>query len=273
MPDLDVPLERIRFGQTSRKDKWWLHPLVWSIFFLIGFTYLGVAIFWPYHYWAGNNGYPYLTPLASPLFFGEGPHALLGAAKPSWWPQFLPLIPGLFIAPFPAAFRLSCYYYRGAYYKALWADPPACAVGEPRKEYRGEHKLPLILMNIHRYALYFGIALVVFLAYDAIMATRFPVSPGSKETTFGVGLGTVLMAVNVVFVALYTFSCHSFRHIVGGVVDIFSRSPARKKAWDCVTCLNKRHGNWAWFSLYTMCTTDLYIRLCSAGVIHDWRIF
>ena len=26
-------------------------------------------------------------------------------------------------------------------------------------------------------------------------------------------------------------------------------------------------------SLYTMCSTDLYIRLCSAGIIHDWRIF
>ena len=27
---------------------------------------------------------------------------------------------------FPALFRVTCYYYRGAYYKALWADPPSC---------------------------------------------------------------------------------------------------------------------------------------------------
>jgi hypothetical protein len=269
MPDLDVPLERIRFGQTSRTDKWWLSPLLWGILFVVGFTYLGVAIFWPTHYWAE----PYLTPLASPLFYGEGRHAIFGPDKPVWWPQFLPLIPGVFIAPFPALFRVTCYYYRGGYYKALLADPPACAVGEPRKSYRGEAKLPLIIMNIHRYGLYFGIALVVFLTYDAVMATRFPVAPGSHETQFGVGFGTLLMMVNVVFIALYTFSCHSFRHIVGGVLDVFSRSPVRKKAWDCVTCLNKRHGKWAMISLYTMCSTDLYIRLCSTGVIHDWRIF
>lgn len=268
MAEMHVPLERLRFGQTARKDRWWVAPLLWSTFFIIGFTYLGVAIFWPTHYWSA----PYLTPLASPLFFGEGPHAFFGPGKPGWWPDFLPLIPGIFIAPFPAGFRLSCYYYRGAYYKGLWADPPACAVGEPQRKYRGEAKWPLIVMNIHRYFMYFGIALVFFLTWDVWLATKFPVAPGANETTFGIGLGTIIMAINVVFVGLYTFGCHSFRHLVGGVKDILSRHPIRKKAWDCVSCLNRRHGLWAWCSLYTMCSTDLYIRLCAAGIITDWRI-
>ena len=150
MPELDVPLERLRFGQTSRKDTWWLGPLIWSIFFVIGFGYLGIAIFWPTHYWAE----PYLTPLASPLFYGEGPHAIFGPDKPSWWPSVSSAHPRACSSPrSPRGFRLTCYYYRGAYYKALWADPPACAVGEPRHEYRGEAKLPLIVMNIHRYFL------------------------------------------------------------------------------------------------------------------------
>ena len=110
------------------------------------------------------------------------------------------------------------------------------------------------------------------LTYDVILATQFPVAPGSDETSFGIGLGTLIMATNVVFVGLYTFSCHSFRHIVGGVLDVFSGKPLRRKAWDCVTCINKRHGLWAWISLYTMCTTDIYVRLLAAGVITDWRI-
>ena len=50
----------------------------------------------------------------------------------------------------PGGFRLTCYYYRGAYYKAFWADPPSCAVGEPRKSYWGERSFPLILQNVHR---------------------------------------------------------------------------------------------------------------------------
>jgi hypothetical protein len=268
MPELDVPIERLRFGQTSRKDTWWLGPLVWSFFFVVGFGYLGIAIFWPSHYWSE----PYLSPLASPLFFGEGPHAIFGPDKPSWWPQALPLIPGVFIFAFPGGFRLTCYYYRGGYYKALWADPPACAVGEPRKEYRGEAKWPLLVMNIHRYFLIFGVILCFILAYDVYLATQFPVAAGADETSFGLGLGTLLMAVNVVFISLYTFSCHSFRHFVGGILDRFSGHPIRKKAWDCVTCINKRHGAWAMVSLYTMCSTDLYIRLCAAGILSDWRI-
>ena len=47
-PSCDVPLERLRFGQTSRKDAWWVRPLIWSMFFILGFGYLGIAIFWPH---------------------------------------------------------------------------------------------------------------------------------------------------------------------------------------------------------------------------------
>jgi hypothetical protein len=56
------------------------------------------------------------------------------------------------------------------------------------------------------------------------------------------------------------------------VLDVFSKSPMRKKAWDCVSCLNRRHGLWAWLSLASMCSTDLYIRLLASGVLTDWRI-
>jgi hypothetical protein len=214
-----------------------------------------------------------LTPLASPLVFGEGPHAWLGPGPPSWWPSSLiTFFPGFFIMLFPAAFRVSCYYYRGSYYKALFADPSNCAVGEPRHKYRGENSFPLILQNAHRFALPFAILLVLFLAWDALLAFRFPVAPGSEETHFGIGLGTLLMCTNVVFISCYTFGCHSFRHLVGGVLDVFSKSPARKKLWDCATCLNKQHGRWAMLSLYSMCATDLYIRLCASGVISDLRV-
>jgi len=261
MPNVDVPLERIRFGQTSRKDAWWQYPLFWGIAFAVGFGYLGWGLLQPHIYWSE----PYLTPLASPLMFGEGPHAWFGPDAPSWWPAGLPLIPGLFIMWFPGAFRMTCYYYRGSYYKAFWADPPNCAVGEPRSSYRGEAKFPLIIQNVHRYALYFALVFLFFLTYDVVMATRF--SDG-----FGIGLGTLIMAVNVVMIVCYTVGCHAFRHLVGGVMDVFSRAPARKKVYDCVTCLNKRHGLFAMASLYSMVSTDLYIRLCAAGVIHDLRI-
>ncbi len=269
MANVDVPLHRLRFGETTRKDAWWAQPLLYFLAIAIGFGYLTWGLLQPHHYWSA----PYLTPLASPLFYGEGPHAWFGSTAPSWWPSWLPLVPGLFIAAFPGGFRFTCYYYRGTYYKAFWADPPNCAVGEPRHEYRGEAKLPLIVQNVHRYFLYFALVFLLFLAYDVVMATQFPVGDDPHQTIFGIGIGTLLMAVNVTFVCLYTFGCHSFRHLVGGVLDVFSKSPARKKAWDCVTCLNKGHGRYAMASLYSMCTTDIYIRLCATGIIHDLRLF
>jgi hypothetical protein len=269
MARIDVPLQRIRLGQTSRTDTWWIAPLVWAIAFAAAAGYLTWGLFQPDNYWAP----PYLTPLASPLFFGDGPHALLGHGKPSWWPAAIPLLPGLFIGAFPLTFRATCYYYRGAYYKSFFADPAACSVGEPSRNYKGETAFPFVLQNLHRYTLYFGIALIVFLTYDVVMATRFPVSPGASETTFGLGLGTLIMALNVVLASSYTFGCHAFRHLVGGGLDLLSRSPVRKKAYDCSSCLNRRHGVLAMASLYSMVTTDLYIRLCAAGVIHDVRFF
>jgi hypothetical protein len=243
-------------------------PALWGVLFVVGFGYLGWGLLQPHNYWAD----PYLTPLASPLVYGVGPHSWFGPVAPSWWPTWLPLIPGLFIALFPGGFRMTCYYYRGSYYKSLWADPPACAVGEPRKSYRGEAKLPLIVQNAHRFFLPFAVLLIVFLIYDVVEAFRFPVSPGADARTFGIGFGTLLMAVNVTFICLYTFGCHSFRHLTGGVLDVFSKSPLRKKIYDCSSCLNRRHGLYAMLSLYSMCATDVYIRLCAAGVIHDWRL-
>src|SRR5205085_2214902 len=86
--------------------------------------------------------------------------------RDAWWPSPIVFSPALLILPFPGLFRFTCYYYRGAYYKAFWADPPNCAVGEPRKTYLGENGLPLVLQNLHRYALYIALAFIVILSYD-----------------------------------------------------------------------------------------------------------
>src|SRR5205085_10992502 len=126
-------------------------------------------------------------------------------------PNWVPLSAGFLILAFPGIFRLTCYYYRKAYYRAFWQDPPACAVGEPRKSYWGENHWPLLFQNIHRYALYFALFFIVFLAWDAIQAFVYwprvenqlgRVNPGH---TFGIGLGSVIMLANVVFLTGFTF--------------------------------------------------------------------
>jgi len=250
-----------------RRDAWWVQPVVVFVV-LSGFlVYATWAAFQNAHYEFG----PYLSPFYSPLLFADSPHAWIRGARPSWIPAFLPFSPALLILPFPAGFRLTCYYYRGAYYKAFWSDPPSCTVGEPRKGYRGERYLPLVIQNVHRYFLYFALVFVIILGSDAVKAMWFT-DPATGVRTFGIGVGTLVLALNVILLGGYTLGCHSLRHLVGGYLDRLSGAPVRKSAYDCVSCLNRGHMRWAWCSLVWVAFTELYIRLCSMGVWYDWRI-
>jgi hypothetical protein len=263
-----VPLVvvRRRFGETSRRDAWWIQPLV---------VFLGLTAFLVYATWAAFQGEhytygPYLSPFYSPEIFGNSPHNWFGP-QPSAWPSWLPFSPALLILPIPGLFRLTCYYYRGAYYKAFWADPPSCTVGELRKSYRGEHSFPLVLQNLHRYMMFLTIAVLAILFYDAWHALWF-VDPATGRTEFGVGVGTLVLLANCVLLGGYLFGCHSLRHVVGGCADQLSRAPLGMRAYECVSCLNRRHMTWAWLSLFSVGFSDLYVRLCSMGVWSDLRI-
>ena len=254
------------FGQTERRDTWWATPLAVFLGFSTFIVYATWAAFQGEHYTFG----PYLSPFYSPEIWGNSPHAWLGPF-PSWWPAFIPASPALLILPIPGGFRFTCYYYRGAYYKAFWADPPSCAVGEPRKGYRGEHSFPLILQNAHRYVLFITLAVLCVLAWDAWKAMWFTDPDG--VTRFGIGLGTLILLANTVLLACYVFGCHSLRHVVGGRCDVLSNKPIRFSAHKCVSAANRKHMLWAWCSLFSVGFSDLYVRLCSMGIWADWRFF
>ena len=262
----NASLKQRSFGQTMRRDVWWAQPL---------FVFLGLSAFVVYSTWAAFQGKhyysgSYLSPFYSPELLGESPHSLFGQ-KPGWWPGWLPFSPALLILWAPGLFRLTCYYYRGAYYKAFWADPLSCTVGEPRKTYLGENSLPLIVQNLHRYFLYFGLMLLLFLAHDVWKALWF-VDPATGRESFGIGIGSLVLAVNVVLLSGYTFGCHSLRHLVGGFLDQPSRTPVCHKTYNCVSCLNRRHMLWAWMSLCSVMFSDIYVRLCSMGIWSDARL-
>ena len=260
------------FGETRRRDAWWVEPLV--VFLVLGgfIVYATWAAFQNAHYTFG----PYLSPFYSPVLFaslGDAAgleHAWFGA-WPAWMPAVVPFSPALLILPFPGLFRFTCYYYRGAYYKAFWADPISCAVGEPRKSYWGENSFPLILQNAHRYALYAAVIFIFVLSYDVYLATQFPTADGGTE--FGVGLGTIVLAVNVVLITCYTFGCHAMRHIIGGKFDeVTKKGGACEMAYSCSTSLNYKHMLFAYLSLFSVAGSDVFVRLCSMGIISDLRL-
>lgn len=267
MGSFDVPLTKAGFGKTSRHDNWWLTPLA---------VFLGFSAFIVYSTWAAFQGDhytfgPYLSPFYSPELFGDSPHSWFGP-QPSWWPAILPFSPALLILWAPGGFRFTCYYYRGAYYKAFWADPVACGVGEPRNAYRGEKTLPLVLQNVHRYFLYLALAFLAMLAYDAWKGMWF-VDPATGAEQFGIGVGSIVLVLNVVFLGSYTLGCHSLRHLIGGARDSLAGRGMQRTAYDCVSSLNCRHMRFAWISLFWVGFSDLYVRMCSMGIWTDWRLF
>ena len=264
---IPLKLKQRSFGETMRKGAWWLPSVL---------TFIGLGAFVVYSTWAAFQGDyyrfgNYLSPFYSPELFGSA-RAFFGA-KPSWIPDWLEgFSPALLILWAPAGFRFTCYYYRGAYYKAFWADPPSCAVGEPRHNYRGERKFPLILQNIHRYFLYIALIFLIFLAYDAFESYWFTDAVTGKSS-FGIRLGSLILTANVFFLGGYTFSCHSLRHLVGGGCDELSKRPLQCAAYNACSSLNKRHMFFAWCSLFVVGFSDVYVRMLSMGIWSDFRFF
>jgi hypothetical protein len=237
------------FGATERKDQWWVAPLTQGLILALLICYANWAAF------QGNNYqvHGYLSPLYSPLITVD------------WFP----FSPALLILIPPVLFRATCYYYRKAYYRSYLLHPPACAVSElHRGDYKGETSFPFILQNLHRYLFYITGFYLIFLWHDVFNAFFF-------DGHFGIGVGTFVILANSTALTLYSLSCHSVRHLIGGKLDCFSsctRNQRRYRAWKGASVLNERHMPIAWMSFVTVCSADLYVRLVASGTITDLRL-
>lgn len=273
MPQAISTLPKRTFGQTSRVDAWWATPVTVLLALSAFIVYSTWAAFQGDHYTFENYLSPFYSPVTwhDPTVWDASHHSWFGT-WPGWWPPFIRFSPAWIILIFPLGFRLTCYYYRGAYYKAFWADPPSCSVGEPRKGYRGEGSFPLILQNVHRYFMFFALLFLIVLTIDAWRGLWFE-NALTGQTEFGIGVGSLVLILNVILLSSYTLGCHSLRHLIGGRLTQISRAPVRFQSYRCVSCLNRRHMLFAWLSLCWVGFTDLYVRLCSMGVWADWRIF
>jgi hypothetical protein len=172
--------------------------------------------------------------------------------------------PTVAVLPFVGLFRLTCYAYRKDYHRHVFNHPRTCEIGFRAefkgREYTGETRF-FRLENLHRYFVYFAVAILPFFYYDIFVSLTYQ---GGVTLT----LGGILLIVNTAFVTLYTFSCHAIRHLIGGSVDCFScKHNVRKKLFFGQTKLNIHHETYAWLSLTMFFLVDLFIRATVAGVI------
>ncbi len=250
-------------ARTLRTDRWWLQPTVTFTLLVIWLLYALIRTASQRAYFVER--YHYLSPFSSPCVSSSCNAAARDLG--TWFGDFPPFVPfALLVLPFLLGFRLTCYYYRKAYYRSFWLSPPACGVAEPHARYSGETRFPLILQNAHRYFFYAAALIALLNTYDAIRSFR------GADGGFGIGLGTLIIVANVVLLWTYTISCHSCRHLVGGRLKHFSAHPLRYKAWTGVSKLNTRHMELAWTTLGTLMLTDAYIALVAAGAISDLRL-
>ena len=207
---LPLPMKK-GFGATDRVDDWWKGPTAMAAYLGIMIVYATWRGFMEADFWifeefgrsAGNQtmaieseGSHVLSPLFSPLIYPD---------ENSWIPQQLWwMSPAMFILIFPAGFRGTCYYYRKAYYRVFMQQPTGCAVSKPWNEYSGETGL-LLVQNLHRYFLYAALAYLPILSYDVWMSVNFH-DPVSHAHSYGVSVGSLVLAVNVIALAGYTLS-------------------------------------------------------------------
>jgi hypothetical protein len=252
--------------RTLRTDRWWLQPAITFGVLIAFIIYATFRAFEKKYYFTEPLISPFYSPCLSTACLDGSAHFGTPIGTISLFGMVIS--PALFILIFPLGFRLTCYYYRKAYYRSFWMSPPACAVAEPHKKYTGETRAPLILQNGHRWFFYFGLIFNVILTYDAIIAFKNP------EGEWGhMSVGTLILLLNATMLWLYSASCHTCRHTIGGRLRNFSKHPLRYKMWTWVSALNERHPVYAWISLIVVALTDFYVRLVASGSITNYYFF
>jgi len=240
-------------NEASPGRAWWIEPALTVVCYTAFVVYASWSVF------SGTVVFfdPYVSPFFSTwLGFGLIRVPIIGL-----------LIP--FLAVIPLGLRGTCYYYRKSYFRSFFWAPPACAIQElKRGKYRGETRFPWVLNNYHRYFLLLSLVVLVFLWADVIRAFSY-------HGHFFIGLGSLVMLTNVVLLSLYSLTCHSFRYLMGGRIDAFSRVRGGL-FWQRITMtlnrFNPSHGAFAWYSMFSVALTDVYIRLLIAGVLHEPRL-
>ena len=247
-----------------RSDKWWIQPAVTFTVLTAFVAYSTWAVFQNANYFVGNaQQRDLLSPFYSPCIANGCPPGSKFSFVAHWWT----LSPGILILIVPLGFRLTCYYYRKAYYRSFWLSPPACGVADAHGSYSGESRFPLVLQNIHRWFLYLALIFNVLLTIDAVESFRM----GSNG--WGMSMGTLVLCLNATALWFYTLSCHACRHLCGGGLNRFSAHPVRHRAWKLASKLNAKHMQLAWVSLVIVALTDVYVRLVASGAFHDPRFF
>ena len=202
-----------------------------------------------------------ISPFYSPCLAGScvpGSHPFGDADR------WLALSPALLILIFPLGFRLTCYYYRKAYYRSFWWSPPACAVADAHGSYSGETRFPLILQNVHRY---FFWLLLIFNCHPHLRRRRgLPPARASASASAWAPSSSASTPPSSGSTACRATPAGTS---AAGRCKSFAKHPMRHKLWKLVTPLNAQAHALRLDQPLRRGPADLYVRLVASGTIHD----
>ena len=256
---IKLPMKK-GFGITDRVDKWWNKPFWMGFGLSLALVYTALRVL----VWNGEIHYDNHR-VTSPIFSPDVIH-IFDLQTPHWMNS------ALLILWIPFGFRGTCYYMRKVSHRVFFQNPTACVVAKPKIsykiDYKGEKGL-FILNNIHRYMLYLAIIILSMKVYDVYHTMWFQGDNGVES--FGISIGTLVLAIESILLFMYVASCHAFRHLFGGGMNQWRSgiSGIFGKLHIKISNLNIEHAFWFWTSLVMVFLGDLFVWAVAEGIIND----
>ena len=150
--------------------------------------------------------------------------AQLVRAEAGWWPAWLPFSPALLILPIPGSVPLHLLLLPRRLLQGVLGRSAVLRRRRAAQElpaastrFRSSCRTSTATSSTSRCSSSF---VLVVRRVEGALVHR----PGDGHASFGIGVGTLVLAANVVLLGGYTFGCHSLRHLVGGCLDQLSRA-------------------------------------------------
>jgi hypothetical protein len=210
------------FGETYRRDWWWVEPMIVFTVFGSFIVYATWAAFQNAHYTYG----PYLSPFYSPELWGDSPHAVFGP-EARMVAAAGAVFTGAADSAVPRPLQIHLLLLPRGLLQSVLGGSDFVYGRRAAKHLLGRKDVPAHPAERHRY-LPISRASSCWCS-PTTSGWRCGSQSATGQTDSGIGVGTLILAVNVVLPQQLHAGLSLHSHVVGGVKDEVSKSSVRPR--------------------------------------------